>query len=249
MNFDFFEIFLTWQGWFYLLILSLLEIVLGIDNIIFISIVTDHLAPKEKRKARNIGLSIALIFRLGLLGTVSYIMHLVEPLFIIGGIDFSGQSIILIIGGLFLIYKSIAEMHKSISGHEETGASKKGNLSAIISQIVLIDLVFSFDSIISAIGMTNGLEKEIEHNPMAIIVFAIIISMVIMLIFAKQIGDFIHDYPTIKMIALSFLVAIGMLLIAEGFGQEFPKGYIYFALVYALIVEMLNIKMRKKKAE
>ena len=223
MNFDFFEIFLTWQGWFYLLILSLLEIVLGIDNIIFISIVTDHLAPKEKRKARNIGLSIALIFRLGLLGTVSYIMHLVEPLFIIGGIDFSGQSIILIIGGLFLIYKSIAEMHKSISGHEETGASKK--------------------------GMTNGLEKEIEHNPMAIIVFAIIISMVIMLIFAKQIGDFIHDYPTIKMIALSFLVAIGMLLIAEGFGQEFPKGYIYFALVYALIVEMLNIKMRKKKAE
>lgn len=243
---DFFDIFFTWQGWFYLLILSLLEIVLGIDNIIFISIVTDHLEAKEKRKARNLGLSIALIFRLVLLGTVSYIMHLVEPLFSIGNIGFSGQSIILILGGLFLIYKSIAEMHKSISGEEDHANAKKGKLSTIITQIVLIDIVFSFDSIISAIGMTNGLEKEVMHNPMAIIVFAIIISMIIMLLFAKQIGDFIHDYPTIKMIALSFLVAIGMLLIAEGFGQEFPKGYIYFALVYALIVEILNIKMRKK---
>jgi len=137
-------------------------------------------------------------------------------------------------------------MHKSISGEEDHANAKKGKLSTIVTQIVLIDIVFSFDSIISAIGMTNGLEKEVMHNPMAIIVFAIIISMIIMLLFAKQIGDFIHDYPTIKMIALSFLVAIGMLLIAEGFGQEFPKGYIYFALVYALIVEILNIKMRKK---
>jgi predicted tellurium resistance membrane protein TerC len=157
--------------------------------------------------------------------------------------------VILIIGGLFLIYKSVAEMHKSISGEEESQTNKKSKLGSIISQIVIIDLVFSFDSIISAIGMTNGLEKDVNHNPMAIIVFAIIISMIIMLLFAKQIGDFIHEHPTIKMIALSFLVAIGMLLIAEGFGQEFPKGYIYFALVYALIVEMLNIKMRKKQAK
>jgi predicted tellurium resistance membrane protein TerC len=246
---DFFDVFFTWQGWLYLLILSLLEIVLGIDNIIFISIVTDHLEPKEKRKARNLGLSIALLFRLILLGAVSYLMHLVEPIFSIGNIDFSGQSVILIIGGLFLIYKSVAEMHKSISGEEESQTNKKSKLGSIISQIVIIDLVFSFDSIISAIGMTNGLEKDVNHNPMAIIVFAIIISMIIMLLFAKQIGDFIHEHPTIKMIALSFLVAIGMLLIAEGFGQEFPKGYIYFALVYALIVEMLNIKMRKKQAK
>lgn len=249
MTQDFFDIFTTWQGWFYLLILSLLEIVLGIDNIIFISIVTDHLNPKEKRKARNLGLSIALIFRLALLGTISYIMHLVEPLFSIGTFDFSGQSLILIIGGLFLLYKSIAEMHKSVAGEQEQSHKTKGKLPAIITQIILIDLVFSFDSIISAIGMTNGLENEVSHSPLAILVLSIIFSMVIMLLFAKQIGDFIHDYPTIKMIALSFLVSIGILLIAEGFGQEFPKGYIYFALVYALLVEMLNIRMRKKQVK
>ena len=246
---DFFGILLSWQGLFYLLILTVLEIVLGIDNVIFISIVTDQLNESEKQRSRNIGLAIALIFRLLLLSMISFIIHLVDPLFSIGNLNITGQSLILIMGGLFLIYKSISEMHKSIIGEEEINSKKKNKISAVIFQIVLIDVVFSFDSIISAVGMTNGLEKDLGSNPMAIIVIAIILSMIIMMLFAKQIGQFIHNYPTIKMIALSFLVSIGILLIAEGFGQEFPKGYIYFALIYALLVELLNIKMRKNNSK
>ena len=242
------EIFSTWQGWAYLFLLSLLEIVLGIDNIIFISIVTGKLDPKERKYARNLGLTIALVLRLLLLGLVSFIMHLTDPLFEILEIQISGQSIILILGGLFLIYKSVSEMHESLQIHENTNAGhQKKSLTNIIFQIIVIDLVFSLDSIISAVGMTNGIENELNHNPLAIIVLAILISMLVMLMFAGQIGQFINDHPTIKMIALSFLVAIGVLLLAEGIGQEFPKGYIYFALAYALFVEFLNIRMRKKK--
>ena len=140
-------------------------------------------------------------------------------------------------------------MHKNITNEIENKNVKSGSLSKVITQIVLIDLVFSFDSIISAIGMTNGIESETGKNPMAIIVIAIIISMFIMMLFAKQISDFISKHPTIKMIALSFLVAVGIVLIAEGFGQEFPKGYIYFALAYALVVEMLNIRMRRNRVK
>ena len=174
-------------------------------------------------------------------------MGLTQPLFNVFDVAISGQSIILILGGLFLIYKSVVEMHKNINHEIENKQTKSDALSKVITQIVLIDLVFSFDSIISAIGMTNGIESDTGKNPMAIIVIAIIISMFVMMIFAKQIGDFISKHPTIKMIALSFLVAVGILLLAEGFGQEFPKGYIYFALAYALIVEMLNIRMRRNR--
>ena len=242
------EIFTTWQGWAYLFLLTVLEVVLGIDNIIFISIVTGRLEPKQRRFSRNIGLSIALILRLLLLGLVSFIMHLTDPLFHLFEIAISGQSIILILGGLFLIYKSVSEMHESLqTGEEQAERENKKSLVSIIFQIILIDLVFSIDSIISAIGMTNGIEKELSFNPIAIIVLAILISMVVMLVFAGQIGQFINDHPTIKMIALSFLVAIGVLLLAEGIGQEFPKGYIYFALAYALFVEFLNIRIRKNK--
>ena len=176
-------------------------------------------------------------------------MGLTQPLFNVFDVAISGQSIILILGGLFLIYKSVVEMHKSINHEIENKHKKSDSLSKVITQIVLIDVVFSFDSIISAIGMTNGIESDTGKNPMAIIVIAIIISMFVMMLFAKQISNFISMHPTIKMIALSFLVAVGILLLAEGFGQEFPKGYIYFALAYALIVEMLNIRMRRNRVK
>ena len=244
---DYLEIFMFWEGWIYLLILSVLEIVLGIDNILFISIVTEKLEPLDQRKARNIGLSIALILRLALLSVVSILMKLTDPLFTIFDKPISTQSLILLFGGLFLIYKSGAEMHKNINDEHDAQNKKKKGLLNIIGQIVIIDLIFSFDSIISAVGMTNGVGSETNSDPMAIIVFAIIISMFVMIAFAKQIGDFISSRPTIKMIALSFLVAVGILLISEAFGQHFPKGYIYFALAYALVVEMLNIRMRKNK--
>ena len=244
---DYLDIFMFWEGWIYLFILSVLEIVLGIDNILFISIVTEKLEPQDQGKARNIGLSIALILRLALLSVVSILMKLTEPLFTLFGTPFSVQSLILLFGGLFLIYKSIDEMHKNISNQHDIAKDKKKGLLNIIGQIIVIDLIFSFDSVISAVGMTNGVGSETNSDPIAIIVFAIIISIIVMISFAKQIGDFISSRPTIKMIALSFLVAVGILLISEAFGQHFPKGYIYFALAYALIVEMLNIKMRKNK--
>ena len=247
---EYFSILITGEGLFYLLVLTLLEVVLGIDNIIFISIVTDRLPVEQKRKARNIGLSLALVVRLILLSFVSYIMAMKNPLFTLFDHDFSGQSLVLLFGGLFLIYKSTGEMHSSIRGiaHDIKQSQKSKAMRGIIGQIILIDIVFSFDSIITAIGMTN----EIGHNdpskhPMVIIFGAVIISMMIMLLFAKPISDFINNRPTIKMIALSFLVTIGVILIAEGFGQHLPKGYIYFAMTYALFVEFLNIRMRKNK--
>ena len=242
-----FTILFTVNGLIYLLILSLLEIVLGIDNIIFISIITDKLPSKQKRSARNTGLLLALVVRLFLLSVVAWIMGMTKPLFEVFGIKITGQSIVLLLGGLFLIYKSTIEMHNSVKGDEEVHAPKKGGLRAVIMQIVLVDIVFSLDSIITAIGMTNGIAKETGGNPLVIIYAAVIISMVVMLIFAKSISDFINNRPTIKMIALSFLVTIGVILVAEAFHQEVPKGYIYFAMVFSLIVEFLNIRMRKNK--
>jgi predicted tellurium resistance membrane protein TerC len=240
-----FSVLLGIEGLFYLLVLSLLEIVLGIDNIIFISIVTEKL-PSEKRKyARNIGLTLALLIRLFLLSIVSWIMGMTKPFMYVFEHPFSGQSAVLLIGGLFLIYKSTIEMHNSVKGHEVEHSSKKLSLSKIILQIVLIDIVFSFDSIISAIGMTNGMKQDTGGDPLIIIYLAVIISMIAMLIFSKQISDFIQNNPTIKMIALGFLVTIGVLLVAEAFGQHIPKGYVYFALSYSVFVEFLNIRMRK----
>ena len=248
---EFFDAIFTLHGIFYLVILSLLEIVLGIDNIIFISIVTDKLPAVIQRKARNIGLSLALIVRLLLLALVSWIIQMITPIFPNTDIallkEFSVQSLVLLIGGLFLIYKSTVEMHSSIVGNHDAGGKEKSSLSGVIFQIVLIDIVFSFDSVITAIGMTNDLQKDLGHDPLVIIYMAVIISMIVMLIFARQISDFIQQRPTIKMIALGFLVTIGVLLVAEAFGQHIPKGYIYFAMVYSLIVEFLNIRMRKNK--
>jgi predicted tellurium resistance membrane protein TerC len=249
---EFFDALLTLQGLTYFIILALLEIVLGIDNIIFISIVTDKLPKEEQRKGRNLGLFLALIIRLILLVFVAWIMKSVTPLFPETSIEllknFSIQSLVLLLGGLFLIYKSTIEMHSSMKGHHEEISKKgKNTLSSVVLQIVLIDIVFSFDSIITAIGMTNDLQKQTGHDPLVIIYAAVIVSMIIMMLFAKSISDFINNRPTIKMIALSFLVTIGVILVAEAFGQHVPKGYIYFAMAYALLVEFLNIRMRKNK--
>jgi predicted tellurium resistance membrane protein TerC len=248
---DFFDALFTWNGIVYFFILSALEIILGIDNIIFISIVTEKLPKEDQRKARNFGLALALIVRLVLLAFVAWLMKMTEPLFPNTSIDllkgFDLQSLVLLLGGLFLIYKSTVEMHNSIQGRDEEVAPVKSKLSAIIMQIVLIDIVFSFDSIITAIGMTNDLARETGHDPLIIIYAAVVVSMFVMMLFAKPISEFIHDRPTIKMIALAFLVTIGVILVAEAFNQHVPKGYIYFAMGYALIVEFLNIKMRKNK--
>lgn len=246
---EFFEAILTVQGLTYFLILSLLEIVLGIDNIIFISIITDKLSLKDQRKARNFGLSMALIVRLLLLAGVAWIMQFTDPLFPNIQIDllkkFNVQSLVLLLGGLFLIYKSTVEMHSSIAGDEIKGGKEKGSLRSVIMQIVLVDVVFSFDSIITAIGMTNDLQEDTGHNPIIIIYSSVVVSMIVMMLFAKPISDFINNRPTIKMIALGFLVTIGVILVAEAFGQHIPKGYIYFAMVYSLVVEFLNLRMRK----
>lgn len=249
---EFFDILFTWQGLMYFVILSLLEIVLGIDNIIFISIVTDKLPLDEQRKGRNIGLALALIVRLILLAFVAWIMEMDKPLFPNTELamleEFSVQSLVLLVGGLFLIYKSTVEMHSSVSGdHDEPSGAVK-SLRAVILQIVMIDIVFSFDSIITAVGMTNGLGDG-EHSPLVIIYAAVVVSMIVMMLFAKSISDFINNRPTIKMIALGFLVTIGVVLVAEAFGQEIPKGYVYFAMVYALLVEFLNIRMRKNQGK
>ena len=241
---QYFDIFLTWQGWVYLIILSVLEVILGIDNIIFISIVTDQLPLAKKRTARNTGLLLALVIRLILLGAVAWLMSL-TTVYQKWGLSFSYQSIILLVGGLFLIYKSTVEMHKNVKGAEDVKHKVKSKMYAIILQIVVIDVIFSFDSIISAVGMTNGIKADTGHNPISIIYISVLISMTIMMIFAGKISKFISDYPTIKMIALSFLTTVGVLLVAEAFGAHIPKGYVYFGLVFSLIVELMNIKMRK----
>lgn len=247
---EFFDAILSLEGLTYFLILSLLEIVLGIDNIIFISIVSDGLPASKQRSARNIGLSLALVVRLLLLAGVSWIMQFTKPLLPATGIPaldkFTMQSLVLLLGGLFLIYKSTMEMHRAVSKTDKMKQLKNpASLRKVIIQIILIDIVFSFDSIITAIGMTNDLQRDTGHNPLIIIYSAVVVSMIVMMLFAKSISDFIQQRPTIKMLALGFLVTIGVILVAEAFGQHIPKGYIYFAMVYALIVEFLNIRMRK----
>ena len=219
---DYFAILSTSVGLGYLFILTLLEIVLGIDNIIFISIITDNLPKNKQRRARLIGLSLALLIRIIMLSLVSWIMTLDrEPLISVAGYSFTAHSLVLLIGGLFLIYKSVGEMHTSVKGENHDVQSKVyATFSAAVLQIVLIDFIFSFDSVISAIGMTNDIKHETHGNPLVIIVLSVLISMVVMMLFSAPISKFINERPTIKMIALSFLVAIGVMLIAEGFGER-----------------------------
>jgi len=233
------EILSSPEAWIAFATLTALELVLGIDNIIFISILVDKL-PKEKRElARNIGLFMAMFMRIGLLLVLSWIVGLVEPMLTVLGQAISGRDAILILGGLFLIWKSTTEIHQSIEGAEHENASiKKVTFVSVIFQIMVIDLVFSLDSIITAVGMVDEVE---------IMIAAVIVSVALMMVFARAIGNFVSDHPSIKLLALSFLVVVGVVLIAEGFEHHIPKGYIYFAMAFSVCVEMLNIKFRKKR--
>jgi len=237
-----FEPFLTAEGIISFLTLSLMEVVLGIDNIIFISILSDRLPAENQKKGRLIGLSLALVIRIFLLMIISIIVGFTKPVMEINEVEISLRDIILFAGGLFLIYKSTAEIHEKLEGEEDAEAkTKKLSLTSAVIQIVLLDIVFSFDSILTAIGLVNN-----PHRDMPIMIAAIIVSIVVMLLFAKSISHFINDHPTIKMLALSFLLLIGILLVAEAFHYHVPKGYIYFAIGFSLGVEMLNMRAKKK---
>ena len=228
------------EAWIAFFTLTALELVLGIDNIIFISILVDKL-PKEKQEfARRLGLFMAMFMRIGLLLVLAWVVGLVQPLFTVLGQEISGRDLILIAGGLFLIYKSTGEIHQSLEGEEEHGSSKvAATMMGVIAQIMVVDLVFSLDSIITAVGMVDDVR---------VMIAAVIGSVALMMVFAGPIGRFVSNHPTIKMLALSFLVVVGVVLVAEGFDHHVPKGYVYFGMAFSLVVEMLNIYMRKKRA-
>jgi predicted tellurium resistance membrane protein TerC len=243
---EIFEILLRPQGWMYLGLLSVLEIVLGIDNIIFISIITDKLKVKtSKNKARTLGLTLALVIRFILLALLSLLVHLVQPIYQPWFGQFNYEDLVLLVGGVFLIYKSTIEMHHSISKDEKKEDKTELTFSSVVTQIVLVDLVFSFDSVISAIGMTNGMEDQLHANPIIIVYLSVLISMLVMIRFSGIISEFIQQNPTIKTIALSFLLMIGVFLVAESFGHKVPKGYIYFGFAFSMFVEIINIRIRK----
>ena len=229
------------QAWIALATLTALELVLGIDNIVFISILVDKLSPEKRVLARRLGLFMAMFMRIGLLLVLSWIIGLVAPLFTVFGQEISGRDLILIGGGLFLIWKSTGEIHQSLEGEEGHASSAvKATFAAVILQIMVVDMVFSLDSIITAVGMVSEL---------AVMIAAVIASVILMMLFAGAIGNFVSEHPTVKMLALSFLVLVGVLLIAEGFDHHVPKGYVYFAMAFSVVVEMLNIRMRKRAAK
>ncbi len=233
-------------GWIALLTLTLLEIVLGIDNVIFISILSSKLPVEQRAKARQLGLTLALITRVLLLLSISWIARLTTPLFELPlaalGVGeeqrgISGRDIILILGGLFLLAKSVHEIHHKLEGHNDPAqAGVAASFTAVIAQILVLDIVFSLDSVITAIGMADNV---------TVMILAVMIAIGFMLAFAGPISNFVEKHPTVKMLALSFLLLIGMTLVAEGFEQHIPKGYIYFAMAFAVMVEMLNLRLRK----
>ena len=243
------EIFLQAETWLALLTLTFFEVVLGIDNIIFISIVSNKLPIEIRAKTRNVGLMLAMLVRILLLLTITWVMRFKEPLFTIPGtiifgeaMDISGRDLILIFGGLFLIAKSTREINHEMEGEEEEAAENNGkkavNVSGIIVQIILLDIIFSFDSILTAIGLVNEIVTMI---------IAVILSIGIMIIFSGKISDFIHKHPSMEVLALGFLILIGFMLFLEGLHKEVPKGYIYFAIVFSMIIEMVNIRVRNRR--
>lgn len=245
-----------------LITLIFLEIILGIDNIIFISIVTNKLPKEKQKKARNMGLTLALVFRVMLLLAITWIIRLTQPIFTIPDVLFiqepiaiSIRDLILILGGLFLLAKSVSEMHHKVDDmgeHEvKEETQKKVNMAAILAQIVLLDLVFSFDSILTAIGLIK-VDAESAHflqTGIVVMIIAVMVSIFVMMAFAGKISDFINKQPTLQILALSFLILIGVMLIADGFHFHIPKGYLYFSVAFALGVEVVNIQLRKKKIE
>lgn len=237
--------------WISLVTLTVLEIVLGIDNIIFISIMASKLPENQQKKARRIGLALAMVTRVLLLLSLSWIMQLTSPLFNMGEwigltseewfekLAISGRDLILIIGGLFLIYKSTREIHEKLEGDEHDVKTKAVvTFSGVIVQILILDIVFSLDSVITAVGMADSI---------GVMIAAVVIAVIVMMLSAGSISDFVNKHPTVKMLALSFLLLIGVSLLAEGFEQHIPKGYIYFAMAFSVLVEMLNLKMKKDK--
>lgn len=229
------------ETWIAFLTLTALEIVLGIDNIVFISIVVAKLPQLEQAKARALGLSLALIIRILLLFSISWVIKLTAPIFTILAQEISGRDIILILGGLFLLVKATLEIHHKIEGSEHaTKEVKKLSFKNAIIQILLLDIIFSLDSVITAVGMVDEI---------AIMIAAVVVAMSVMLFSARAISEFVEQHPTVKMLALSFLLLIGVMLIAEGLDQHIPKGYIYFALAFSLLVEMLNIKIKNNSAK
>jgi predicted tellurium resistance membrane protein TerC len=232
------------QVWIALITLTALEIVLGVDNIIFISILAGRLPEAQRARARTLGLAFAMLTRIGLLLSLAWLMTLTEPLFSATfiGKAFSGRDLILIGGGLFLLWKSVHEIHSSLEGEEAqraAGAAYAG-FAAVIAQIAIIDIVFSLDSVITAVGM-------VEQVP--VMVAAIVAAVVVMMFAAGPIGEFVDRHPTVKMLALAFLILVGVALVAEGGGYHIPKGYIYFAMAFSVAVEMLNIRVRARRVE
>jgi predicted tellurium resistance membrane protein TerC len=226
--------------WMAFVTLTVMEVVLGIDNIVFISVVVSRLPMEQQRRARAIGLSLALIFRILLLTMLTWLIGLTQPVFTILGNGFSWRDLILIGGGLFLLYKATAEIHQEVEGesHEKEAERKAvGVFSIVIGQIIVIDMIFSIDSILTAIGMADDIE---------VMVAAVIVAIVIMFIAAEQISTIIHRHPTIKMLALSFLLLIGVSLVADGLGFHIPRGYIYFAMAFSTMVEVFNIRIRNR---
>ncbi|PJJ79546.1 TerC family protein [Mucilaginibacter auburnensis] len=246
------EIFAQADSWISLLTLTVLEIVLGIDNIVFISILTDKLPKDQQKKGRTIGLAVAMVTRVLLLLSISWVMTLTGTLFNVAdwvgvtnatwvsNLAISGRDIILLVGGLFLIYKSTSEIHHKLEDHEDnTDVVKKRSFWGTIAQIVVLDIVFSLDSVITAVGMADHIE---------IMIIAVVLAVGVMLWAAGGIADFVNKHPTVKMLALSFLLLIGVSLLAEALDQHIPKGYIYFAMAFSVLVELLNLKLKKKKA-
>ncbi|HSP68071.1 MAG TPA: TerC family protein [Bryobacteraceae bacterium] len=234
------EFLFSAESWAALLTLTLLEIVLGIDNIVFISILAGKLPEHQRRRARTLGLALAMGTRILLLLSLTWIMRLTRPFFTIGPQEISGRDLILLIGGLFLLWKSTHEIHERLEGAVEA-ARKSGRrantMASVLVQIALLDIIFSLDSVITAVGMANQV---------GVMVAAIVIAVGIMMWASRPLGDFVERHPTIKMLALSFLLLIGMALVAEGFHQHIPKGYIYFAMGFSVFVEMLNLRARGK---
>lgn len=234
------ELITSADAWIAFVTLTALELVLGIDNIIFISILVDRVPEKRREFARRLGLFLAMFMRIALLFLLSWLIGLTAPLFTVLSQEISGRDLILIGGGLFLLWKSTKEIHHLLEGENgETVSVKAAGFTAVIIQIILIDMVFSFDSIITAVGMVDKL---------AVMIAAVVASVGLMMAFAPAIGEFVGAHPTIKMLALSFLVVVGVVLIADGFGHHVPKGYIYFAMAFSVAVEMLNMRLRRRLA-
>ena len=225
------------QAWIALLTLTVLEVVLGVDNIVFLSILAGRLPEAQRARARSLGLGLALVGRVVLLLSMSWVIGLTAPLFSVRGEEISGRDLILLLGGLFLIAKATHEIHSSVEGGAHAPASRASSFGAVLAQILVLDLVFSLDSVITAVGMAEDL---------GVMITAVVLAVLFMLVSARALSDFIQRHPTVKMLALSFLVMVGVALVADGLDRHFPRGYIYFAMAFSVLVEVLNLRAARR---